>query len=115
MQNNPGLATRALHQRFGALVVLDDVNFSMQMSQAVGIVGPNGAGKTTLLNVLAGAFSPSAGSVAFAGDDVTALSAAQRCRIGLARTHQIPKPFGAMSAFENVYVAASYGAGAGRA
>lgn len=76
---------------------------------AVGIVGPNGAGKTTLLGVLAGAFPPNAGIITFNGTNVTALTAADRCRSGLVRTHQIPKPFMGMTAFENVFVAASHG------
>src|SRR6187455_1614000 len=113
MPNGAILNARGIRKRFGALVVLDDVNLSLADNDAVGIVGPNGAGKTTLLSVLAGAFAPSAGQVEFRGADVTALSAARRCRLGLVRTHQIPKPFSGMTAFENVFVAASHGAGLG--
>lgn len=97
-----------IHKRFGSLRVLEDVDFSMDMNEAVGIVGPNGAGKTTLLATLAGAFPPSAGTVTFAGRDMTRQSAAERCRAGLVRTHQVPKPFLGMTTFENVYVAASH-------
>lgn len=96
-------------KRFGALPVLDNVDFSMGMGEAVGIVGPNGAGKTTLLATLSGAYPPSAGTVTFGGRDVTRLTAAARCRLGLVRTHQVPKPFSGMTTFENVYVAASHG------
>ncbi len=96
-----------LTKRFGSLTVLEDVDFSMGLADAVGIVGPNGAGKTTLLATLAGAFPPSHGTVSFAGTDVTRHSAADRCRAGLVRTHQVPKPFLGMTTFENVYVAAS--------
>jgi branched-chain amino acid transport system ATP-binding protein len=96
-------------KRFGALAVLEDVDFSMGMGEAVGIVGPNGAGKTTLLSTLSGAYPPSVGTVNFGGRDVTRLSAAARCRLGLVRTHQVPKPFSGMTTFENVYVAASHG------
>jgi branched-chain amino acid transport system ATP-binding protein len=99
---------KGIHKRFGALRVLEDVDFSMGLGEAVGIVGPNGAGKTTLLATLAGAFPPSAGVVSFAGRDVTAMTAAERCRLGLVRTHQVPKPFTGMTTFENVYVAASH-------
>ncbi|TPM40797.1 ABC transporter ATP-binding protein [Mesorhizobium sp. B2-3-4] len=105
------LRAAGIDKRFGALVVLDGVDFTMGADEAVGIVGPNGAGKTTLLSVLSGAYPPSAGTVAFKGGDVTALSATQRCRLGLVRTHQVPKPFSGMTAFENVFVAASHGAG----
>jgi len=97
-----------IHKRFGSLLVLEDVDFSMGLGEAVGIVGPNGAGKTTLLATLAGAFPPSAGTISFAGKDVTRQSAADRCRAGLVRTHQVPKPFLGMTTFENVYVAASH-------
>jgi branched-chain amino acid transport system ATP-binding protein len=97
-----------ISKKFGALAVLENVDFSMGLGEAVGIVGPNGAGKTTLLATLSGAYPPSAGTVTFAGRDVTRLSAADRCRLGLVRTHQVPKPFSGMTAFENVYVAASH-------
>jgi branched-chain amino acid transport system ATP-binding protein len=112
MEASDALLTGAgLCKRFGALIVLDGVDFSVAAGEAVGIVGPNGAGKTTLLNVLAGAFPPSAGAVYVRGADVTNTGAAERCRLGIARTNQIPRPFGGMTLFENVYVAASNGAG----
>ncbi|HET8607598.1 MAG TPA: ATP-binding cassette domain-containing protein, partial [Gaiellaceae bacterium] len=79
--------------------------------EAVGIVGPNGAGKTTLLSVLAGAQRPDGGRVLFHGADVTAAGAAARCRLGIARAHQVPRPFGGMTVFENVFVGASTGGG----
>ncbi len=100
-----------IYQRFGALTVLEGVNFVLAANEAVGIVGPNGAGKTTLLNVLAGAYRPSAGAVRFKGADVTKFDAAQRCRLGIARSHQIPRPFGGMTVFENCLVAATTGGG----
>jgi len=98
-----------VHKNFGALTVLDGVNFTLRDREAVGIVGPNGAGKTTLLNVLAGAYRPSAGTVYFKGGDVTTFDAAQRCRLGIARSHQVPRPFGGMTVFENCLVAATTG------
>jgi branched-chain amino acid transport system ATP-binding protein len=105
------LAAVGLRKSFNALIVLDDVDFRLHAEEAVGIVGPNGAGKTTLLNVLAGAYAPNAGTVQFQGRDVTAADAAKRCRLGLARSHQVPRPFGGMTVFENAFVAASAGAG----
>jgi branched-chain amino acid transport system ATP-binding protein len=110
----PVLAASGLTKRFGALVVLDGVDFSVRTGDAIGIVGPNGAGKTTLLNVLVGAYRPSAGRVSFLGSDVTSQPAAERCRSGLARTHQVPRPFSGMTVFENLVVAASYGGGFSR-
>ena len=108
------LAASAIHKRFGALVVLDGVDFSMRPGEAIGIVGPNGAGKTTLLGVLVGALEPTSGSVRFRNADVTALPASERCRMGIVRTHQIPRPFGGMTVFENVFAAASNGGGFSR-
>jgi len=105
----PILAATGLRKRFGALVVLEDVDFSVAPREAVGIVGPNGAGKTTLLNILAGAQRSNAGVVRYDDVDVTRLGAAARCRRGIARAHQVPRPFTGMTVFENVFVAASAG------
>jgi branched-chain amino acid transport system ATP-binding protein len=77
----------------------------------VGIVGPNGAGKTTLLSLFAGTQRADGGNVLFRGDDITSADAASRCRLGIARAYQVPKPFGGMTVFENVLVAASTGGG----
>ena len=107
----PLLAGRSIQKRFGRLVVLDAVEFSVEAGQSVGIVGPNGAGKTTLLDVLAGAQTPTEGTVEFRGTDVTGKGAADRCRMGIGRTHQVPRPFTGMTVFENVYVGATAGGG----
>jgi branched-chain amino acid transport system ATP-binding protein len=107
----PVLSASSINKSFNALVVLNQVNFVVGEREAVGIVGPNGAGKTTLLNVLAGAYQPSAGTVAFRGQDITDLPVEDRCRKGIARSHQIPRPFGGMTVFENLFVAAANGGG----
>ncbi len=98
-----------IRKRFGALDVLDGVSLSLMEGEAVGVVGPNGAGKTTLLNVLSGALSPDSGRVDFRGRDVTSRGAADRCKLGIARTHQVPRPFIGMTVFENVLVGATAG------
>ncbi|MGH2936109.1 MAG: ABC transporter ATP-binding protein [Gaiellaceae bacterium] len=103
------LAAAGLRKRFGSLVVLDGVDFSLGADEAVGIVGPNGAGKTTLLSIFAGSQRPEDGKILFRGADVTSSGAAARCRLGIARAHQVPKPFGGMTVFENVLVGASTG------
>lgn len=103
------LAAVDVRKRFGALAVLDGVNLALYKGEAVGIVGPNGAGKTTLLNVFAGSLRPDAGTVVFRGVDVTRSGAADRCRLGIARTHQVPRPFVGMTVFENVLVGATAG------
>lgn len=102
---------RGIHKSYGSLAVLNNVDFDVQPGDAVGIVGPNGAGKTTLLTVLSGTNLANSGSVYFQGNDVGALGAAQRCRLGIARTHQIPRPFLGMTVFENVFAAATHGGG----
>ena len=104
------LAGLGLSKRYGDLQVLSQVEFSVGDSEAVGIVGPNGAGKTTLLSVLAGSVTPSAGTVILDGEDVTRLRPELRCRRGIGRAFQIPRPFGGMTVLENVIVGAAYGA-----
>ena len=105
------LAAVELRKQFGALAALDGVDFQVGPGEAVGIVGPNGAGKTTLLNVLAGTVAPSAGSISFQGAAVTGTGASKRSRLGIARAHQIPRPFGGMTVFENCFVGATTGGG----
>jgi ABC-type branched-subunit amino acid transport system ATPase component len=83
------LETRQLHKSFGGLHVTRDVNLRLQAGDKVGLIGPNGAGKTTLINLITGVLTPSAGSVRLAGEDVSALSQAQRVKRGLVRTFQI--------------------------
>ena len=103
------LAAVDLHKRFGALRVLDGVNLRLAAGEAVGIVGPNGAGKTTLLSVLSGALEPDRGTILFQNRDITSKDAADRSQLGIARTHQVPRPFGGMTVFENVLVGATAG------
>jgi len=107
----PILEAREVLKRFGALPVLDHVDFTVGADEAVGIVGPNGAGKTTLINVLAGSLRAEGGSVWFRGEDITSASSATRSRLGIGRAHQVPRPFDEMTVFENVFVGASAGGG----
>lgn len=107
----PMLECSGIDKSFGAFKVLNAVDFVVSPGEAVGIVGPNGAGKTTLFGVLAGALLPTAGAVRFAGADLAGTSAAARCRSGIARTHQVPRPFLGMSVFENALAAAQFGGG----
>jgi branched-chain amino acid transport system ATP-binding protein len=107
----PLLEVRGLAKRFGRLVVAADISFAVAPGEALGVVGPNGAGKSTMLNLVNGVLRPDAGSVTFAGADVTGLGAAARCRAGIGRSYQVPRPFGGMTVFENVLVGATFGAG----
>jgi branched-chain amino acid transport system ATP-binding protein len=94
---------------FGALKVIDGLDVRLDDGEALGVVGPNGAGKTTMLHLIAGQLRPDAGTVAFGGRDVTGLPARARTRLGIARTYQIPQPFGGLTVFENVLVGATFG------
>lgn len=100
------LEGRKICKSFGGVQALSDVDFSVETETIVGLIGPNGAGKTTLFNAVAGAFKPTAGRVIFAGEDVTGLPADAICRLGMARTFQVSRPFAAMTCLENVMVAA---------
>jgi len=107
----PILALEKISKRFGAVVIANEVDLVLAEGEALGVIGPNGAGKTTLFGIAAGTVAPDAGRVVFAGTDVTRLAPERRCRLGLARSFQIPQPFGGMTVFENVVVAAAFGSG----
>ena len=103
------LETQDLRKSFGGVLVIDDLSISVDQGEALGIVGPNGAGKTTWFNLITGAVHADGGKVFFQGRDISGLSRHERCRIGLGRTFQIPKPFTGMTVFENVLVGATHG------
>ena len=107
----PILRFDKISKRFGAVVVADAIDFALAEGEALGIIGPNGAGKTTLFGMASGTVAPDAGRVLFAGIDITHLTPARRCRMGIARSFQIPQPFSGMTVFENLVVAAAFGAG----
>jgi branched-chain amino acid transport system ATP-binding protein len=109
MESDVVLAATGVTKRFGGLTAVADGSLAVGRGQVVGLVGPNGAGKTTLLNCVAGLNIPDAGTVTLAGDDITKLPPEGRCRRGLARTFQIPRPFPKLTAMENVLVAAQFG------
>jgi branched-chain amino acid transport system ATP-binding protein len=98
-------------KRFGRVVIAEDLSFSVGPGDVVGIVGPNGAGKTSLFGLISGDLAPGGGEIRFAGQTVTKLDAAARCRLGIGRTYQVPRPFGDMTVFENLLVAAQQGGG----
>ena len=106
------LQSQGLTKNFGALRATDHVDLALGAGDALGIIGPNGAGKSTLFNLIAGTILPDQGSVVLDGRDVSKTSAAERCRMGIGRTYQIPKPFAGLSVLENLMVAARFGGGA---
>ena len=109
---SPLLQLRGVARQFGGLRALAGVDFSVAKGEVVGLIGPNGAGKTTLVNVITGVHPATAGTVHFAGDDVTGQKPWQAARRGIARTFQIVQPFPDMTVLENV---AAAGVFAGRA
>ncbi len=108
---NAALELHSLNKAFGAVTVADELSYSVAPGEALGVIGPNGAGKTTMFNLITGTLTPDAGTVRFHGKDVTGWSAAKRCRAGIARSFQVPQPFGGLTVFENALVAATQGAG----
>jgi branched-chain amino acid transport system ATP-binding protein len=108
---SPLLELDHVTKRFGRVVIAEDLSFSVGAGETVGIVGPNGAGKTSLFGLISGDLAPNAGQVSFAGRKVTRLDSAARCRLGIGRTYQVPRPFVDMTVFENALVAAQQGGG----
>ena len=106
----PLLELHHVTKRFGRVVIAEDLSFAVGPGDTVGIVGPNGAGKTSLFGLISGELAPGAGEVKFAGRAITRLDSAARCRLGIGRTYQVPRPFTDMTVFENVLVAAQQGA-----
>jgi branched-chain amino acid transport system ATP-binding protein len=98
-----------LTKYFGGVAALKDVSFDIPEKQICGFIGPNGAGKTTLFSLITGAIRPSGGKIHFYGKDVTGMDAASLVKKGVARTHQVVRPFKAMTVLENVQVAVHYG------
>lgn len=105
------LQAKDLTKSYGALKVTDGVSLSLAAGESLGIIGPNGAGKSTLFNLIAGSVRPNSGSLTLLGRDIAGLSAAARCRAGIGRSFQIPRPFGGLTVYENLLVAAEFGAG----
>jgi branched-chain amino acid transport system ATP-binding protein len=106
------LALLELHdvtKAFGSVQAVGGVSLHLAEGEALGVVGPNGAGKTTVLNLIAGTTKSDGGRIVFDGRDITQLASHHRPRLGIARTFQIPRPFGGLTAYENVLVAYTYG------
>jgi branched-chain amino acid transport system ATP-binding protein len=105
------LATHGLLKRFGGLVATNEVSLEISTGEIHALIGPNGAGKTTLVAQLAGELAPDAGTVHFAGEDITNDSPARRAAHGLARSFQVTSTFPEFSALDNVALAVQAHAG----
>ncbi len=103
------LACVRVAKRFGGVTALNGLDFSVRPREILGLIGPNGSGKTTLFNVISGLIRPEEGRVIFRGREITRLAPHAICRLGIARTYQIVRPFLSLSVLDNVIVAATYG------
>jgi ABC-type branched-subunit amino acid transport system ATPase component len=103
------LEVTGLTKEYGGLAALAGVSFGVRPGEIVGIIGPNGAGKTTLFDLLGGFIPPTSGSIRFRGASTAGVRPDRLCRLGIARTFQVARPFPGMTVFENVMAAAVFG------
>jgi branched-chain amino acid transport system ATP-binding protein len=99
------LEASGLTKRFGGLIAVDGVSFTLRARTITGLIGPNGAGKTTLFNLIAGALRPDSGRLLLEGRDITGARPDSVFAAGIGRTFQIPRPFPEMTLLENVMLA----------
>ena len=99
------LETSGVNKLFGGLAAVTDLNMTVEAGEIVGLIGPNGAGKTTSFNLITGVYTPTNGSIRFAGQDIVGLAPHRITRLGVARTFQNIRLFKDMSVLENVLVA----------
>ncbi|NKN38894.1 ABC transporter ATP-binding protein [Agrobacterium sp. a22-2] len=105
----PILELSSVSKSFGAIVVAENIDFTVEPGEALGVIGPNGAGKSTLFNLISGNLSVASGSIRFDGREVTTMPPMQRCFAGMGRTFQIPQPFERLTVYENLLVAGAFG------
>jgi branched-chain amino acid transport system ATP-binding protein len=103
------LSVQGLTKRFGGFTAVNELSFELDRGEILGLIGPNGSGKSTTFNVIAGLYPPTAGSVRLDGQEIAGQPPYRVCRMGLARTFQIPRPFRKLSILENATLAAFYG------
>jgi branched-chain amino acid transport system ATP-binding protein len=106
----PLLKCENVTKRFGGLVAVDDMSFTIEHGEMMAIVGPNGAGKTTMFNLINGVFPADEGTIHFEDVDVTHFPAYKRAHLGMGRTFQIPRPFASATVQENIAIGAMFGA-----
>ena len=105
----PLIELQNVRMQFGGNVAVNDVSLKIMQGEIVGLIGPNGSGKTTLFNCISGVYTPSAGRVMLAGQDLNGLSRDQIARLGVGRTYQIPRPFGDLTVQENIAIPLMFG------
>ena len=105
------LTVKDLGISFGSNHVLKNINFTLDEGEVLGVIGPNGAGKTVMLNILTGILKPTKGTIHFQDKEISHEGITERCRGGIGRTFQVPRPFEQMTVFENIMVGGVFGAG----
>ena len=106
------LSVHGLRKAFSGVQALDGVDLDVIDGEILGVLGPNGSGKSTLINVISGHYRSDAGSMRFDGVDIAHWPAHRIASAGIARTYQIPRPFGHLTVHDNVALAAMFGAAA---
>ena len=106
MNNNKILEVQDLTKKFGGLIAVNDVSIHVNEGEIVGLIGANGAGKTTMFNMIAGAFLPTSGTIRFEGREIQNMPNYKICKLGIARTHQLVKPFRNLTVLDNTVVGA---------
>jgi len=102
------LKVQDVSKHFGGFTALDGVSLEIAPGERFGLIGPNGSGKTTLINCISGTLRNEAGSIVFDGEEVSRLPAYRRTRKGIARSFQVPRPFGSMTVLDNLLVPYEY-------
>ena len=103
------LRVEGLTKHFGGFTAVDNVDFSLEKGEILGLIGPNGSGKSTIFNMLSGTLVPNAGSIKLDGKEISGASSHAICVMGVGRTFQIPRPFRRLSILENAALAGYYG------
>jgi len=103
------LSVQNLSKSFGGLVVIQQLSFSINQGEILGVIGPNGSGKTTLFNLITGFLSANSGKIEFEGQNVVNRRPSSVCKSGITRTFQLVKPFVRLTALENVMAGRAYG------
>jgi branched-chain amino acid transport system ATP-binding protein len=106
---SPFFECREISKTFGGIEALTHIDLKVEPNSITGVIGPNGAGKTTLFNIISGALVPTAGEVIFRGKKISGMGPARVCRLGVARTYQLVRPFNSLSAIENVLIGLGFG------
>jgi branched-chain amino acid transport system ATP-binding protein len=103
------LEVNHLTKRFGGLVAVNELSFQVDEHDILGLIGPNGAGKTTVFNLITGVLKPDKGSIIFQGEDIIKSKSYEICKKGIARTHQLCKPFLNQTVLQNALVGRFFG------